>query len=91
MKSRSSTHNISGIIDFSSAGWGDPAVDFAAILSPVSYGESFLERFAGCYPGIKAMLSRARFYVGTFALQEALNGLEDGDQEAFENGIAQYR
>ena len=23
--------------------------------------------------------------------QEALNGLEDGDQEAFENGIAQYR
>ncbi len=37
------------------------------------------------------MLSRARFYVGTFALQEALNGLEDGDQEAFENGIAQYR
>ena len=23
--------------------------------------------------------------------QEALYGLEDGDQEAFENGIAQYR
>ena len=27
----------------------------------------------------------------TFALQEALYGIEDGDQEAFESGIAAYR
>lgn len=85
------TNSISGIIDFSSAGWGDPAVDFAAILSPVCYGEPFLERFSVHYPGIEAMLSRARFYVGTFALQEALYGLEDEDQKAFESGIAKYR
>ncbi|QBD75102.1 aminoglycoside phosphotransferase family protein [Ktedonosporobacter rubrisoli] len=85
------TKSISGIIDFSSAGWGDPAVDFAAILSPVCYGEPFLERFSVHYPGIEALLSRARFYVGTFALQEALFGLEDGDREAFERGIVEYR
>jgi aminoglycoside 2''-phosphotransferase len=84
-------NSISGIIDFSSAGWGDPAIDFAAILSPVCYGELFLERFSVHYPGIEAVLSRARFYAGTFALQEALYGIEDGDQEAFKNGIVEYR
>lgn len=85
------TKSISGIIDFGSTGWGDPALDFAALLSPVCYGEPFVERFATLYPGIEDLLSRARFYRGTFALQEALYGLEDGDQEAFERGIADYR
>lgn len=84
------TKSISGIIDFSSAGWGDPATDFAAILCSVSYGEPFLERFSTIYPGIENLLSRARFYAGTFALQEALYGLEDDDQEAFGRGIEQY-
>lgn len=85
------TDSISGIIDFSSARWGDPAVDFAAILCSVSYGEQFLERFANIYPGIEVLLSRARFYAGTFALQEALYGIEDEDQEAFKSGIAEYQ
>ena len=87
----SGTESISGIIDFSSAGWGDPAVDFAAIICSVSYGEQFLQRFSAIYPNIDMVLSRARFYAGTFALQEALYGIEDGDQAAFESGIADYR
>lgn len=82
---------ISGIIDFASTGWGDPAQDFAAILCSVSYGEDFLARFAHIYPGIDAVLWRARFYAGTFALQEALYGIEDGDNESFERGIEEYR
>ena len=85
------TNNISGIIDFSSARWGDPAVDFAAILCSVSYGKQFLDRFADIYPEIETIISRAQFYAGTFALQEALYGLEDGDQAAFESGITEYR
>ena len=85
------TNSISGIIDFSFARWGDPAVDFAAILCSVSYGERFLERFADSYPGIEKTLPRARFYESTFALQEALYGIEDGDQEAFESGIVEYQ
>ena len=85
------TDSISGIIDFSSARWGDPAVDFAAILCSVSYGEKFLERFADVYPGIEKVLPRTRFYAGTFALQEALYGLEDGNQAAFESGIIEYQ
>jgi len=84
------THSISGIIDFSSVAWGDPAIDFAAILCSVSYGEQFLERFAPVYPGIETALPRALFYAGTFALQEALYGLEDRDHKAFENGIAGF-
>ncbi|MHB8597906.1 MAG: phosphotransferase family protein [Ktedonobacteraceae bacterium] len=85
------TKSISGIIDFSSAGWGDPAIDFAAIICATSYGEEFLQRFAAVYPGIDVVLSRARFYAGTFALQEALYGIEDDDPASFENGIAAYR
>jgi aminoglycoside 2''-phosphotransferase len=85
------TGDISGILDFSSAGWGDPALDFAALSGPVSYPESFLERFSSIYPGIDAFLSRSRFYAGTFALQEALYGIENNDQKAFESGIAAYR
>lgn len=85
------TENISGIIDFSSAGWGDPAVDFAAISCATSYGEEFLQRFATVYHGIDAVLTRASFYAGTFALQEALYGIEDDDPESFDSGIAEYR
>lgn len=85
------TQSISGIIDFSSTGWGDPANDFAAILCSTSYGEAFLVRFAAIYPQIETTLIRARFYAGTFAQQEALYGLEDGDDEAFKRGIKEYR
>jgi len=37
------------------------------------------------------MAERLAFYAGTFALQEALFGIENGDRQAFENGIAAYR
>ena len=84
------TKSISGIIDFSSAGWGDSATDFAAIICSVGYGEQFLDRFSAIYPGIENVLSRARFYAGTFALQEALYGLEDDNGAAFARGIEAY-
>lgn len=78
---------ISGIIDFGFTGIGDPAVDIAAISC---YGESFRKRFPNTYPEISSMLERARFYKGTFALQEALYGFKKGDKDAFENGMAMY-
>jgi aminoglycoside 2''-phosphotransferase len=79
---------ITGIIDFSGAGLGDPAYDFAGLLS--SYGESFLKRCVSTYPAIESFWSRILFYQGTFALLEALFGLENNDRKAFENGIRQY-
>lgn len=77
---------ITGIIDFGGAGVGDPAYDFAGLLS--GYGEDFLQLFS--VPGMDRMLERIKFYRSTFALQEALFGIENNDQEAFRNGIKDY-
>jgi aminoglycoside 2''-phosphotransferase len=81
------TESISGIIDFGSAGLGDPAVDIAAAMT---FGESFFSNYYASYPDIEALVERAKFYKGTFALQEALYGLKSGDLQAFERGIAPY-
>lgn len=79
---------ISGILDFSSAGLGDPASDWAGLLS--SYGEEFLQRCRRFAPAIEALIPRIRFYRGTFALQEALFGLEHDDEAALKAGLAPY-
>jgi aminoglycoside 2''-phosphotransferase len=79
---------ISGIIDFGGAGLGDPAYDFAGILS--SYGDAFLRRCSVTYPEIETFWDRIIFYQGTFALLEALFGIENQDQNAFQSGIKEY-
>lgn len=78
---------ITGIIDFSFAGPDDPARDIAAIST---YGDAFFSRICRYYPGIASLLDRARFYRGTFALQEALHGFRNNDKEAFESGMEEY-
>jgi aminoglycoside 2''-phosphotransferase len=67
---------ISGIIDFCSAGLGDPALDVAGVMGPFGYGETFARSFTDVYPAVETFVDRARFYAGTFAVQEALWGLE---------------
>ncbi len=81
---------INGVLDFGSAGLGDPAVDVAWIQYRSGVGESFLKKFYATYPEIESTLERAQFYAGTFALQEALFGIENNDAEAFRRGIATY-
>ncbi len=78
---------ISGIIDFSFAGLDDPAKDIAAVST---YGEAFFVRIRRHYPNIDSLLERAKFYRGTFALQEALHGFRNHDREAFERGMKEY-
>ena len=78
---------ITGVIDFSFAGIGDPALDVAAISTS---GDDFFQRIRNAYPGIESMLERVTFYRSTYALQEALYGLRDDDKESFESGIAEY-
>ena len=56
-----------------------------------SYGEGFFKQCIGRYPTGKAIEERVRFYKSTFAVEEALHGVEHGDREAFENGIKDYR
>jgi aminoglycoside 2''-phosphotransferase len=82
------TGKISGIIDFSEAGLGDPAVDLAALSL---YGAEFLEDLFAIYPELIGMAERARFYRSTFALQEALAGARDSDPLALERGLNSYR
>ncbi|TCZ79348.1 aminoglycoside phosphotransferase family protein [Paenibacillus albiflavus] len=82
-------NRVAGVIDFGGAGLGDPAYDFAGILS--SYGEEFFEICINLYPGGRRISERVHFYRSTFALQEALHGIDHNDQEAFENGIKEFR
>jgi aminoglycoside 2''-phosphotransferase len=60
-------------------------------MGPFGLRERFVQSIAESYSATWSFLRRARFYVGSFALQEALWGLEHGDREAFDSGIAAYR
>lgn len=81
-----SENRVTGVIDFGSAHVGDPATDYAALSA--SYGNEFLQIAAELDPDILRMRDRILFYKGTFALQEALFGLEHGDDGAFKSGLA---
>ncbi len=85
-----SSYGIGGIIDFSSAGLGDTLSTSPHSSAPSLTGSSFADLLAPTYPQIDALLHRARSYVDTFALQEALWGLEHDDRAAFEHGMAEY-
>ncbi|GJM41766.1 MAG: 6'-aminoglycoside N-acetyltransferase [Ardenticatenaceae bacterium] len=78
---------MSGIIDFGFTVLGDPAFDVAGLLT---YGEPFVQEIARHYPDIAQFWPRIWFYKGTFALFEALFGIENGDDEAFQRGLEQY-
>jgi aminoglycoside 2''-phosphotransferase len=82
------TLTISGIIDFSATSIGDPAIDLAGLLN---YGEDFCRHCYTVYPELELMLARVQFYQGTFALQEALLGLETEDMDTFMSGIQKYQ
>ena len=82
------TQRVTGVLDFNGVAWGDGAYDAAGLLA--CYGEHFLARCAEVYPEIQGFIDRARFYRATFALEEALFGLEHGDEAAFRAGIANY-
>lgn len=85
------TNRLTGVIDFGSAGLGDPALDLASsMFGPFGYGEQFLERVRSHYPASVEAMQRARFNASTFALQEALIGAEQSDAEALRAGLAGY-
>jgi aminoglycoside 2''-phosphotransferase len=78
------TGSVVGVVDFDSTGVGDPAIDLAAASC---YG---LHRFGRYSTHISEMIRRIDFYRGTFALQEALFGAENGDEAAYRSGMAPY-
>lgn len=68
---------ITGVLDFGVAGIGDPALDIGTLIS--NYGESFILQVGETYPGLDALLSRARFYAQAIELQWVLLGIETED------------
>lgn len=82
------TKRVRGIIDFGGSALGDPAYDFAGLLS--GYGGPFLKRCSDVYTEVDSFMDRIRFYQGTFALLEALFGIENKDEQAFRAGIEEY-
>jgi aminoglycoside 2''-phosphotransferase len=66
------SRQLSGILDFGTAGLGDPATDIAVFL--VNFGESLTEQMG--YPKLEALLPRARFWAGTMELEWALAGVK---------------
>jgi aminoglycoside 2''-phosphotransferase len=81
------TQQMSGIIDFGFTVLGDPAFDVAGLLT---YGEPFVQAVAAHYSAVHDFWPRIWFYKGTFALFEALYGIENGDELAFKRGLEAY-
>jgi aminoglycoside 2''-phosphotransferase len=69
------SRRITGVLDFGTAGVGDPAQD--VMIS--AYGERFLARMADVYPGLDALMPRARFRAQEIELQWVLLGIETGE------------
>lgn len=65
------TRQLTAVIDFGTAGLGDPAVDIATCL--MTFGESLTIQMG--YADLDTHLPRARFWAGTLELQWALNGM----------------
>jgi aminoglycoside phosphotransferase (APT) family kinase protein len=68
---------LSGVIDFGTAGLGSPAIDLAALLD--THGETVVTRIANSYPGLASFMDEARFRAGVVWLQWALAGLKHND------------
>jgi aminoglycoside 2''-phosphotransferase len=68
---------LAGVIDFGTAGAGDPASDWACLIN--TYGESFVRRMHAIYPFDQATLDRARFLAGVLEMEWALIGVQDKD------------
>ena len=72
------TRRLNGVIDFGTAGVGDPATDFACLIN--QFGETFVRLMAPAYPSIGQHIERARFRAGTLELQWLLGGLRYPDE-----------
>ncbi len=71
------TGYLTGVIDYGTAGAGDPAFDWAGLIN--TYGEQFVRRMHQVYPIDQPTIDRARFLAGALELEWALNGVQSQD------------
>ncbi|QRY45733.1 viomycin phosphotransferase [Mycolicibacterium boenickei] len=82
--------HLSGVLDWDDVALSDQAEDFAAISA--SYGREFLERVLALHNSSnRALPDRIAPIRDTFALQQALYAIRDGDEEELADGLAAYR
>jgi aminoglycoside phosphotransferase (APT) family kinase protein len=87
------THDLprlAGVLDWDDVTLGDPAEDLAAI--DAGHGRDLLEQVLAL--GSRAdsdLTTRIAAIRGTFALQQALYAIRDGDEEELADGLAHYR
>ncbi|MFE3202084.1 phosphotransferase family protein [Embleya sp. NPDC059237] len=84
------TPRLSGVLDWDEVSLGDPAEDLAAIAA--THGDALvadiLDRMGLRDAAIPARIAAIR---GTFALQQALSALRDGDRAELADGLSAYR
>ncbi|UAX97236.1 phosphotransferase family protein [Ensifer adhaerens] len=79
---------LSGVIDFSGCGPGDPAYDFASLEA--GFGGRFVELVLEHFSLGSAARDRMRFYRMTFPLLDILHGIENRDPEALDAGVRAF-
>ncbi|MEU4311514.1 aminoglycoside phosphotransferase family protein [Nocardia sp. NPDC024068] len=81
---------LTGVLDWDDIALGDPAEDLAAIEAGhgCAFVHGILTRHGPVDPGLGTRIAAVR---GTFALQQALAGLRDGDPAEMAEGLAEYR
>ena len=82
--------HLSGVLDWDDVTLSDPAEDLAAIGA--GYGHELLERVLTLGDwSHHGFLSRIAAIHSTFALQQALYAIRDGDEEELADGLTDYR
>ncbi|MFJ8692615.1 phosphotransferase family protein [Streptomyces roseolilacinus] len=81
---------LNGVVDWDEVAMGDQAVDLAAIQA--SYGEELVRKIVEHEAGsLRQEAERVPVIRGTFALQQALFALRDGDRAELDDGLLGYR
>jgi aminoglycoside phosphotransferase (APT) family kinase protein len=85
--------SVSGVIDWSDARLGDPALDFAWLLhgTTESFTEALVETYAAGRPADSALSARALFYHRLGPWHEVLYGLEHDRPDLIASGLSGIR
>jgi aminoglycoside phosphotransferase (APT) family kinase protein len=81
--------DVSGVIDWSDARVGDPALDFAWLLHGLdeAFAETLLESYVGPRTGDEGLRERALYYHRLGPWHEVLYGLERGGRAYVQSGL----
>jgi aminoglycoside 2''-phosphotransferase len=81
--------NITGVIDWGDACFGDPAFDLTGLYS--DFGRTFAENICKRVELPASYLERCEFYVMVIPFYESLYGLDTGKPDRLENGLRRIK